>query len=76
MSSAAQRMRDMRGRRRAGGLREVRLLVLDARDPEVRRRIAEEIARRDPAAEEDAMRWIEAITEGDNWAGASNDETR
>lgn len=41
----------MRERRRAGGLREVRLVAPDARDPGVRARIAERIKRLDPRDE-------------------------
>ena len=76
MASAAERMREMRSRRRAAGYREVRIQVLDARDPEVRRRIAEEVARFDRDDEEDAMRWIEAVTAGDDWADPTFDATR
>ena len=65
MASAAERMREMRSRRRAAGYREVRIQVLDARDPEVRRRIAEQVASLDPDHEEDAIRWIEAVSEFD-----------
>lgn len=76
MASAAHRMRVLRDSRRARGLREVRFIVPDARDPAVRQRVADEIARRDPAAEEDAMRWIEAVTDGADWAGPPGDEAR
>lgn len=62
MSAAAERMRAMRERRRANHLREVRIVALDARSPEVRKRIAEQVAALDPKDEEDVMRWIEAVS--------------
>ena len=62
MAEPAQRMKAMRERRRAKGLREVRLVVPDARDPEVRARVAEEVRNLNPADEEEAMRWIEAVS--------------
>ena len=62
MSAAAKRMRAMRERRRANHLREVRIVALDARSPEVRKRIAEQIAALDPKDEEDVMRWIEDVS--------------
>jgi hypothetical protein len=66
VAAVAERMRDMRRRRREQGLREVRLLVPDARSPAVRTRIVRQVARLDPAAEEDALRWIESVSEFDN----------
>jgi hypothetical protein len=66
MAAVAERMRDMRRRRREQGLREVRLVMPDARSPEVRRRIAEQVARLDPADEQEALRWIEAVSVFDN----------
>lgn len=62
MAAVAERMRDMRRRRREHGLREVRLVIPDARSPAVRKRIAEQVARLDPTGEEDALRWIEAVS--------------
>ena len=62
MADPAKRMKLMRDRRRAQGLREVRLVVPDARDPAVRARVAEEIRSLDPEREADAMRWIEAVS--------------
>jgi hypothetical protein len=44
MALAADRMKAMRERRRARGLRELRLIVPDARSKAVRRRIAKEVA--------------------------------
>ena len=51
----------MRARGRLRGLREVRLVVPDARSKLVRRRIARQVARLDPTRELDALRWIEAV---------------
>lgn len=59
-------MLKLRQRRHDQGYREVRLIVPDARSPIVRRRIAEQVAALDPKDEEDAMRWIEAVSEFDN----------
>jgi hypothetical protein len=58
-------MKQMRGRRRAQGLREVRLVVPDTRSSAVRRRIARQVARLKPASERDALAWIEAVSEFD-----------
>jgi hypothetical protein len=66
MAEPAERMKMMRERQRSRGLRELRLLVPDARSAAVRREIAEQVARLDPANEEDAMAWIEAVSEFDN----------
>ena len=55
----------MRARRRADGLREVRLVVPDARSGAVRRRrrVAAAVAALDQAAEQDALAWIESVSE-------------
>ncbi len=66
MALAADRMRAMRERRRARGLRELRLIVPDARSQTVRRRIAKEVAGLDREDELDAMKWVEAVSEFDN----------
>ena len=66
MAHAAERMRAMRERRRAQGLRELRLVVPDSRSKAVLRRVAKEVAALDRAAERDAMRWIEAVSEFDS----------
>jgi hypothetical protein len=63
--TAAERMRLMRQRRLARGLREVRLVVADARSRAVRRRIAAQVARLDPDSEQRALAWIEAVSEFD-----------
>jgi hypothetical protein len=65
MAQAAERMRAMRERRRARGLRELRLLVPDARSKAVLRRVVKEVAGLDRTAEREAMRWIEAVSEFD-----------
>ena len=66
MAEAAERMKMMRERRRRRGLRELRLVVPDARSAAVRREIAEQVARLDREDEEEAMVWIEAVSEFDN----------
>jgi len=58
-------MKALRERRKGAGLREVRLILPDARLDATRRRIAAQVARLDPAAEDDAMRWIETVSEFD-----------
>jgi hypothetical protein len=70
MAVAAERMKALRTRRRRQGLRELRLVVPDARSPAVRRRVAREVAALNQANEKDALDWIEAVSEFDN------DETR
>ena len=65
MAQAAERMRAMRERRRAQGLRELRLVVPDPHARMVLRRVATEVASLDKAAEQEAMRWIEAVSEFD-----------
>jgi Protein of unknown function (DUF3018) len=65
MALAADRMKAMRERRRARGLRELRLIVPDARSKAVRRRIAKEVAGLDQSREFDAIGWIEAVSESD-----------
>lgn len=65
MAEASERMRAMRERRRAQGMRELRLMVPDARSSAIRRRIARQVAKLDSDAEREAMRWIEAVSEFD-----------
>jgi Protein of unknown function (DUF3018) len=65
MAAPAQRMRMMRVRRRRQGLRELRLVVPDARSEAVRNRIAMQVAKLDPDSERDALFWIEAVSEFD-----------
>ena len=62
MATAAERMRVMRARRRAEGLREIRLVLPDGRAEITRRRIAEQVARLSPAAEREALDWIEHVS--------------
>lgn len=66
--AAAAWMRSMRMRRQSGGLREVRLVVPDARSSLVRRRVAVAVAALNDAAEQDALRRIEAVSEFDGAA--------
>lgn len=65
MAEAADRMKAMRERRRARGLRELRLVIPDARSRVVRRRVARQVAELDRAREVEALRWIEAVSEFD-----------
>ena len=65
MALAAERMKAMRERRRARGLRELRLIVPDARSRAVRRRVAKEVADLDRAHEFEVLGWIEAVSEFD-----------
>ena len=68
MIQAAERMRSMRDRRRVGGMREVRLLVPDARSDAVRQRVAASVAALNRADKKEAIAWIEAVSEFDNEA--------
>ena len=65
MAQPAERMKAMRERRRAKDLRELRLTVPDARSRVVRRRVAKQVAALDSAAEREAMRWIESVSDFD-----------
>ena len=65
LASAAERMKAMRARRRTDGLREVRLVLPDARSAITRRRVAEQVHRLNPASEQDALDWIEEVSEYD-----------
>jgi len=62
MAPAAERMKAMRDRRHQQGLRELRLVVPDARSKIVRQRVAEEVSRLRPESEKDALAWIEAVS--------------
>lgn len=75
MTAPAERMKAMRARRHARGLRELRLIVPDARSRAVRQRMAKQVAALAPAQERDALNWIEAVSEFDSSA-AGNDEAR
>lgn len=65
MAQTAERMKAMRERRRARGLRELRLIVPDARSKAVRRRVAKQVTGLNQARESDALRWIESVSEFD-----------
>ena len=65
MAAAAERMKAMRERRRARGLRELRLIVPDARSKAVRRRIAKAVAGLHRSRELEVLGWIEAVSEFD-----------
>jgi len=66
MVPAAERMKAMRERRRARGLKELRLIVPDARSKTVRRRVARQVAALDRSRELEALKWIEAVAEFDD----------
>lgn len=65
MPAPAERMKTMRDRRRAQGLRELRLVLPDPRSPSVRQRIAIEVAGLLRASEDEAVNWIETVSEFD-----------
>ena len=65
MAAPAERMKMMRARRRRQGLRELRLVVPDARSEAVRSRITAQVAKLNPESERDALLWIEAVSEFD-----------
>jgi len=66
MVQAAERMKAMRERRRARGLKELRLIVPDARSRAVRQRVARQVAALDRSRELEALKWIEAVAEFDD----------
>jgi hypothetical protein len=66
MVQAAERMKAMRDRRRARGLKELRLVVPDPRSRTVRRRVARQVAALDRSREIEALKWIEAVAEFDD----------
>jgi len=65
MTAPAERMKSMRERRRTKGLREVRLIIPDARSVACRRRVAAQVARLNRESEREALQWIEAVSEFD-----------
>jgi hypothetical protein len=65
MARTSERMKAMRERRRARGLRELRLVVPDARSNAVRNRVAKQVAGLDRSLELAAMRWTESVSEFD-----------
>jgi hypothetical protein len=66
MARTAQQMKSKRGRHRARGLRELRLLVPDARSKAVQRGISKQVARLDRSRELEALRWTESASEFDS----------
>jgi len=65
MTPPAERMKTLRERQRARGLRELRLLVPNARLPSVRERIARQVAELNRASEREALDWIETVSDFD-----------
>jgi len=65
MANPAEGMKIMRMRRRRQGLRELRLVVPDARSEAVRNRIAAQVLKLNPDSERDALFWIEAVSDFD-----------
>jgi hypothetical protein len=65
MALTSERMKAMRARRKARGLRELRLIVPDARSKAVRRRIARQVACLDQSRELQAIGWIESVSDFD-----------
>ncbi len=63
--TAAERMKAMRQRRRSLDIREVRLNLPDTRVASVRKRIAAQVARLARDSEDDALNWIETVSEFD-----------
>jgi hypothetical protein len=55
----------MRERRRRCGLRELRLIVPDARSQTIRSRVAAQVASLPRDSELDALDWIERVSEFD-----------
>jgi Protein of unknown function (DUF3018) len=65
MALPAERMKAMRERRSERGLRELRLVVPDARSKAVRRRVAKQVSGLDQSGEREALDWIEAVSDFD-----------
>ena len=76
MAFAAERMKAMRERRRALGLRELRLVIPDPRSDAVRQRIAIQAAGLDRRGEIDALNWIESVSEFDAPEGGHRNAAR
>jgi hypothetical protein len=76
MPAPAERMRQMRERRRKRGLRELRIVIPDPRLTSVRRRVAVQVARLIPGHEDEALSWIEAVSEFDTPNRQADDEAR
>ena len=75
MTASAERIRAIRDRQRARGLRALRLVVPDARSPSVRQRVALQVAALNQGHEQEALNWIEAVSEFDERSQGS-DEAR
>ena len=52
----------MRARRRRQGLRELRIVVPDARSPEVCDRIGAQVAKLNSDSERNTLHWIETVS--------------
>ena len=65
MAATAERMKAMRDRRRASGVREVRLALSDSRLLSVRRRVAIQVGGLRRSDEDTALSWIEAVSDFD-----------
>jgi len=76
MVATAQRMKAMRERRRRRGLRELRLVVPNSRLPSVRRRLAAQVARLARSSENEALTFIESVSEFDAVDRQASDEAR
>ena len=76
MPAPAERMRQMRERRRKRGLRELRIVVPDSRLASVRRRVAAQVARLVPSREDEDLSRIEAVSEFDSPDRHADDEAR
>ena len=66
----------MRDRRRKRGLRELRLVVPDTRLQSIRRRVAAQVSRLVQSDEDEALNWIEAVSEFDTRDHPKGNETR
>nr|CAD6407916.1 hypothetical protein REQ54_00330 [Rhizobium sp. Q54] len=64
--TTASRREALRDERTGVLLREIRLLVPDARDPAVQARLKGAISTLDPEDEQESMRWIESVSLFDN----------
>lgn len=76
MPAPAERMRQMRERRRKRCLRELRIVIPDPRLTPVRRRVGVQVARLVPGSEDEALNWTEAVSEFDSPNRQADDEAR
>jgi Protein of unknown function (DUF3018) len=76
MAAPAERMKRMRARMRTQGLRELRLVVPNPRLQSVRLRVAAQVATLPRPSENDALAWIESVSEFDAPERLGGDETR